>query len=116
MERSALRRRIDAEIALAEEARSAGREGRARVCARRAAGLAARRLLQARGIPIRSASAYDALRSLAGLDDFPHDLRRAAGRLTERVTQGFILPHEEDPLADARRVIAACFGRGEAEG
>jgi HEPN domain-containing protein len=116
MDRSILRRRIDAEIALAEEAREAGREGRARVCARRAAGLAARSLLEARRIRPRSASAYDALRSLAALDDIPTALRKAAGRLTERVTEGFTLPHEEDPLADALEVIAASLDEGGLEG
>jgi hypothetical protein len=77
--------------------------------------LAARHLLEGRGIPARSASAYEALRSLAALDGLPAGLRRAASRLTERVTDAFVLPHEQDPLADARGVIAAAFGKGDSE-
>jgi HEPN domain-containing protein len=115
MDRTTLRQRIDAEMALAEKARLAGKEGRARVCARRAAGLAARYLLEARGISPRSASAYEALRSLAALHGIPIGLRQAASRLTERVTEGFVLPHEQDPLADAREVVAASFDRGDPE-
>ena len=112
MDLAPLLRRVAREMAMADDARAAGREGRARVCARRAAGLAARHRLEQSGSPARSRSALDALKALAAMDDFSPALRNAALRLTNRVTQGHVLAHAEDPLADARRVISACL-RGE---
>jgi hypothetical protein len=100
------------ELDLADEATAAGRLGRARVCARRAAGLAARQHLERLGASPRGASAVDALRALAALDGLPAEIRQAASRLTTRVTEDFTLPHPEDPLEDARAVIAACLPRG----
>jgi HEPN domain-containing protein len=113
MDLASLRRRIEDEMALAQQAHSAGREGRARVCARRAAGLAAAHHLEGRGQSPRASSAYDALRRVAESDGLPPELRRAAGRLTARVTEDFVLPHREDPLADARAVIEACLASAE---
>lgn len=52
---------IEQEFALAEQARARGNEGQARVCARRAAGIAIREYLTRRGIRPPSASAYDLL-------------------------------------------------------
>lgn len=113
MDVAPLRRRVAREMAMADEARAAGNEGRARVCARRAAGMAARHHLEQAGAPPRSRSALDALRRLAEIEDLPAPLLEAASRLTTRVTQVHDLPHAQDPLADARLVIAACL-RGEA--
>jgi HEPN domain-containing protein len=112
MDRGDLRGRVAHEMELADEARAAGRSGRARVCARRAAGLAARPLLEVLGASPRGASAVDALRALAALEGLPAEIRQAARRLTTRVTEEFNLPHPEDPLEDARAVIQACLERG----
>ncbi|HLB65571.1 MAG TPA: hypothetical protein VJJ46_12085 [Anaerolineales bacterium] len=109
MDLAPVRRRVAREMAMADEARAAGREGRARVCARRAAGMAALHHLEQAGAPPRSRSALDALRRLAELEDLPAPLRGAASRLTTRVTEVHDLPHTQDPLADARMVISACL-------
>ncbi len=101
-----LAERIGAEMRAAEAARSAGNEGRARVCARRAAGLAAGRYLMRNGMGAHGSSAYDRLRRLQRAAGLADDLRRAAGRLTVRVGESHHLPHADDPLEDARRLIA----------
>ncbi|MCC6498937.1 MAG: hypothetical protein IT313_01575 [Anaerolineales bacterium] len=93
---------IASELEKAEQARAQGNEGRARVCARRAAGLAAREFLTQRGIRPPSASAMDLLNLL--MDD-PHlspDLKRIASHLTLTVTKEFKLPAEIDLIAEAR--------------
>jgi hypothetical protein len=109
MDRASLRHRVAREMEIADEARAAGREGRARVCARRAAGLAAMHLLEREGASPRSRSALDALKGIAEMQGLSPELRSAAARLTARVTEAFALPHGEDALADARAVIAACL-------
>jgi hypothetical protein len=96
---------IEAELENAERARLAGNEGRARVCARRAAGIAARDFLTRRGLRLRNTSAYAALQVLAEFPSLPPDLRLAAIHLTTVVTGAFTLPVEVDLISDARKLI-----------
>lgn len=93
---------INAEFEKAEEARARGNEGQARVCARRAAGIAVREYLLRRGIRPPSASAYDLLNQLRGDPDLSPDLRQIAEHLTLRVTEEFKLPVNADLVAEAR--------------
>ncbi|MBN2388218.1 MAG: hypothetical protein JXB85_14470 [Anaerolineales bacterium] len=94
------RQQSEEELIRAQAARHAGNEGRARVCARRAAGLAARDFLSRRGIPAHSA--YQALQTLTAFPGLPADLLSAAADLTLRVDADFRLPPNVDPLAAAR--------------
>ncbi len=98
---------LQAEFERAEDARARGNEGQARVCARRAAGIAIREYLARRGAPIPSASAYDLLRYLGEQPDTPPHLQQAAAYLTLRVTEAFKLPTDADLIAEARRLCAA---------
>ncbi len=101
------RAQIQAELELAEQARERGHEGRARVCARRAAGIAVREYLQRQGRPLRTPSAYDLLRLLQAEPHLPPDLRRAAAHLTLRVNEAFKLPPDVDLIAEARTLCEA---------
>jgi hypothetical protein len=96
---------IAAELNNAEHARLAGNEGRARVCARRAAGLAARDFLTRHAVRLRDRSAYAALQALAEFPGLAPDLRIATLHLTTRLTEEFTLPVDADLIADARRLI-----------
>jgi hypothetical protein len=96
---------IAAEIAQAERSRLAGKEGRARVCARRAAGIAARAFLSRHGVRLQNASAYTALQALVEFPGLDPALRTAAGHLTTRLTGTFTLPVDADLIADARQLI-----------
>ena len=98
---------LQAEFERAETARTAGKEGRARVCARRAAGVAIREYFRRRGIPIRTPSAYELLNLLARQPDLSADLRQAAIHLTSRLTAEFRLPLDVDLIAEARRLCNA---------
>jgi len=101
---------IEAELAHAEAARRDGFEGRARVCARRAAGLAIRAYAQRHGLDLPYSSAYDLLISLADISSIPDEARQAALLLTERVDTDFKLPADVDLISEARRLIAALDG------
>jgi hypothetical protein len=95
---------IQAEFERAEQARARGNEGQARVCARRAAGIAARAYLIQRGKSIRTPNAYDALNLLAGDSSLSAELRQIAGHLTLRVDEEFKLPPNMDLILEARKL------------
>jgi hypothetical protein len=91
---------IEAELAQARRAQAAGNLGQARVCARRAAGIALR---------ARFGRAGDALKQLKLLEaDLaqPESVRAAARRLSTKVDEHHQLPFTEDPLDDAQLIIA----------
>ncbi len=94
---------ISAEFEKAEQARARRNEGQARVCARRAAGIAIREYLTRQGIRPPSASAYDLLNLLKEDPRLSPDLKRIADHLTVRVTEEFKLPVHADLVAEARK-------------
>ena len=98
---------FEGEIARAETAREKKKEGQARVCARRAAGIVAREYFKRMDIPVRTPSAYDLLNLLASQPLLPVDARQAASSLTLRVDEEFKLPTEADLIAEARKLCAA---------
>ena len=98
-----LHSQIQAEFERAGQARARGKEGQARVCARRAAGLAVREYLTRQGIRPPSASAYDLLNLLKEDPRLSPELKQIAEHLTVRVTEEFKLPVEADLVAEARR-------------
>ena len=98
---------LNAEFDQAAAARSKGNEGQARVCARRAAGIAIRQYLLRRGERVPSPSAYDLLRLIETDSSFPESIRRAAGLLRLRVTEAFTLPVEADLIEEARALCDA---------
>lgn len=111
-----LRTRLEAELDYAARAREAGKEGRARVCARRAAGWAVgvyRRTTRAEAISERAALHH--LRWLMTQSTFSEPLRQAAARLTDHINQDHQLPHATNPLEDAGMIVRA-FLRLLAEG
>lgn len=100
-----LRPGIATELENAERALRVGNEGRARVCARRAAGIAARDFLTRHGVRTRNSSAYAALLTLATFPGLAPDLQSAAVHLTTRLTEEFTLPRDTDLIAEARKLI-----------
>lgn len=104
---------INAELDMADAARAAGYEGRARVCARRAAGLAAREYLGLHQVsPYNAAqdrlhgnSAYEALLTLADIPGLAPELKKAAVNLTMRVSPEFQLPEGIDLIDEAHKLV-----------
>jgi hypothetical protein len=94
---------IKTEFDKAAQARDRGNEGQARVCARRAAGIAAREYFMRRGIRQTSVSAYDLLNLLKNDPDLPPELRQIADHLTLRVSEDFKLPVDADLVAEAKQ-------------
>lgn len=94
--------RFTAELDRAEQARAAGNEGMARVCARRAAGVVAGEFLRRQGGDLPGPSAVDRMRHLASLPQVPPQVQQVAGYFLERVTPDHTLPVDVDLIAAAR--------------
>jgi hypothetical protein len=99
--------RIAAELAAAETARAQRNEGKARVCARRAAGIIARVYFTRRNTSLVSGNAYELLGMLENDAELPETLRISAQRLRTRVNEMHELPEQFDLIEEARGLIDA---------
>ncbi len=97
-------------------ARQDGNEGKARVCARRAAGLVAEQYLHKRQIPVSGPSAYDYLRRLQSVPDLPHQAAEIIERLLLRVTTEFKLAVQADLIDDALELRKILLEEAEING
>ncbi len=92
---------LNDEIKRAIAAREAGNEGKARVCARRAAGLAAGAYLRRVGLEPLETSAYNHLRAFNNLPGLPEHASEVSGYFLLRVTPDHILPVDVDLIDEA---------------
>jgi len=100
--------RIQAELQQAHAARESGNEGRARVCARRAAGIAVQAYFDHMQVPYPAGSknALDFLTRLRGLDQAPAEIHEIAGHLLTRVNPDYQLPIQADLLAETEVLVS----------
>ena len=88
----------------AELMRAKGNEGQARVCARRATGIAIREYYARQGIRYSTPSAIDLLNHLAEDPRLSPELRQSITYLTLRVNEEHKLPPGVDLLVEAHRL------------
>ncbi len=100
-----LRRQIEGELEQARAARSAGLEGRSRVCARRSATLAIQSYLDYHHFSPPGRSALDLLNYLVAIPNIPKQARNAAQKLRMRVNEDYRLPDDMDLIDEARKLI-----------
>lgn len=100
-----LHNEIENELARAEQARQKGLESRARVCARRAAGIALRAYYQSHQVPVAQSTIIDLLQLLQDDPQMDSELRRIANLLLTRVDEDFKLPFEGDLITETRRLV-----------
>lgn len=93
------------ELNTGRQAKQIGNIGQARVCARRACGMAIEHWLLTNPQKDWGASALTMLNKLQEDHRIPKDIREAAFRLTKRVDQNFETGIEEDPLKDGEMII-----------
>ena len=101
------RQQIESELELAISSREMGNEGKARVCARRAAGIAIKEYFLRCGVPIKGSSAYDLINKLMEMPDTSSQVRELCSHLTARVSEDFTLPVDADLINDARQLCQA---------
>ena len=104
MHSSTWKESFTAEIENALQARADGKEGQARVCARRAAGIAINEYMQRKSLPIPGPSAYERLVYLKNDPNSSPDVIELADHLILRVNTDFNLPSEVDLISDARHL------------
>ena len=96
---------IQEELLLAKQSRIEGNEGRARVCARRAAGAAVVDLLYTRGLHAEPNNIYQTLITFQNTESLPDRVQMALTRLIQRVDQDHQLPPEVDLIEEAKLLI-----------
>jgi hypothetical protein len=96
--------RFDSEIRRAEQARLGGKEGLARVCARRAGALVVAEYYRRRGQATSGTGALDLLGRLRSEALLPPQLVPTLDHLLQQVDREFNLPPGVDLLAEARRL------------
>ncbi len=97
--------KINREMSAADYARTAGNEAQARVCARRAAGLAIGVYYKSRGETPRETSAIALIRKLLHDPHIDAGWRQTADLLLTRVAKDYSFPIQKDVLAETRRLI-----------
>ncbi len=102
---------IKAELNQAEAARVSGNHGKARVCARRAAGIAIGEFLRRGGIESPGPSAYDRLQFMSTYPEASDQIREICQHLILRVDEGFKLPIEVDLIAETYELVKALLGQ-----
>jgi len=98
------------ELETAKVAREAGNEGKARVCARRAAGIAIGEYLYQKKLPTTGPSAYDRLVYIATLPGLSARVRRISEHLTLRVNEDFKLPIKADLISECYELVELLLG------
>jgi len=102
---AAIRRELEG----AKAAYVSGNDGLARVCARRAAGIAAEMYIRENHFPDPGPSALNRLNYLAALPQIPLEAKKSINYLTERVNENFELPSNADLIAEAQKFIKLLF-------
>jgi hypothetical protein len=96
---------VSRELEMAWESRLAGQEGKARVCARRAAGFALQELLEKESDQRVSRNLYFLLQKAPSVLDLPEQAVRSIQRLTMRVDTDNQLPDGVDLIREAEYLI-----------
>ncbi len=87
---------------MADRARSEGNEGKARVCARRAAGIVADEYMRRRGVSTPNMTAYERVKLLATWPGTPDGVQNVVAHMTTRVNENYELPVDADLVAEAQ--------------
>jgi len=102
MEQSTWRDQFNTELEHAEAARASGNEGKARVCARRAAGIVIGEYLRRMQISFPNASAYDRIKFLISQESLSPEIRGVLEHFLLRIDIDHNLPIDADLIGEAR--------------
>ncbi len=107
MQRPDWRTRFAREMKMAEKARLEGNEGKARVCARRAAGIVADEFMKRSGVSTPNMTAYERIKLLGAWPGVPEGVGEVVAHMTTRVNTSYELPVDADLVAEARWLAEA---------
>lgn len=95
------------ELSQGQQAREQGLEGKARVCARRAVGIALRHYFSSRQPQLASLSVVDLVQTYQEKPGLPQDLQEICAHMLTRVDPDYNLPIPVDLLTEAKILINA---------
>lgn len=94
--------RFELEIAMAESAQNEGNEGKARVCARRAAGIVIGEFIDRhQKTGYSPTSSYSRLQYLQTISDLPPKVKEVAEHMLARVDENHNIPYDVDLISEA---------------
>ena len=96
---------VQEELLLAKQSREEGKEGRARVCARRAAGAAAQGYNLQVGYDDRAGNVLESLQAMKQTVNLPERVEKAIDCLLLKVDPDYNLPLDVDLITEAEIVI-----------
>jgi hypothetical protein len=102
--------RFNRELEQAQSARASGNEGKARVCARRAAGIVIEAYYSQQGNHLPGPSAYNHLRFLAENSQVSQQVREVAAHFLVKTDPNFTFPIQVDLIQEARWLADKFFG------
>lgn len=102
MQKSTWQDQFNKELDHAEAARTIGNEGKARVCARRAAGIVIGEYMRRRHISYSKTSAYDRIKYLISQESLPPEARLVLEHFLLRIDTDHNLPVDADLIGEAR--------------
>lgn len=114
MEKNYWKTLVITELKRALAARNAGNEGKARVCARRAAGWIASEYLRRINNPVQTPSAITLLKKL-GEEEISPEISEMVGYFLIHVNPERQLPLNVDLIAEARQLAIKLLGEDPAE-
>ncbi len=100
-------KKIERELAVARQAHADGLEGKARVCARRAVGVALRDYFSQRKPQIAHLAVVELIQAYGEQPNINQHLREICTHLLTRVDVDYNLPASIDLLSDAKALIDA---------
>lgn len=101
---------IAMELRLAEDARKKGQEGRARVCSRRALGIAIGEYLDRMGIARPGPSAIERINLLLTIDEISEQGKEISRHMLIKVAEDHSIPSHIDLIAESRTLITELLG------
>ena len=87
---------------MAEDSRTAGNEGRARVCSRRAVGIVLGEFFRINAMPDPGPSAMDRMKYFISRNDLPDVQREIMGHFIVKIDYDHKLPIQADLIAEAK--------------
>lgn len=103
-------RSYNQEIKMAEDSRTAGNEGRARVCARRAVGILLGEYFHLKDMPDPGPSAMDRINYFLTRTELPAHIREIASHFIVKIDYDHQLPIHADLIEEARRLAIDLLG------
>jgi hypothetical protein len=108
------RQRVEHELQIAEHAKAAGKDGLARVAARRAAGWTVEAYLAERGIDLQTTSVLEQMRFLQKQADTPAELQPILEHMLQKKLRDSLeteayWPLDADLVAEAKLLLSTLF-------